>query len=142
MITILLLWNKISAATTLASSLGLSIFSNKLVKPGEEIFILGTYKFFCDWEVIEELDTAKVISSGHSSARVAQVGRVHVCLVSIFGPNSDYLITKHTTAVQYNNHQRPERERGRGRGRGCEGRQIDTYYYIIKKIKECIEGLK
>ena len=98
MITILLL-NKIGVAITLASTLGLPIFSNKIVNPGEEIFILGTYKFFCDWEMIEELDAAKVISSGHSSARVAQVGCVHVCLVSIFGPNSDYLITKHTAAV-------------------------------------------
>ena len=59
-------------------------------------FTVSTYKLFCNWEVVKQLDTAKVISSGQSSTRVVEVGCIHVCLVSIFGPNSDYLITKHT----------------------------------------------
>ena len=57
----------------------------------------GTHKFFHNWELSEEFDTAKVVARGNGSPRVVEMSRVHVCLVSIFGPNSNDIIPQNTT---------------------------------------------
>ena len=55
-----------------------------------------THKFLFDREMIEQLDTAKVISSSQGVARVTEMCCVHVSFVSFLWPNAYYLLTKNT----------------------------------------------
>lgn len=79
-----------------------------------------TYKFFRNWEVIEQLHTAKVITSGQCCARVVEMGSVDICLVSILWPHTDYLLPEHTVGGRKGGGGREVREEGR---RGREARE-------------------
>lgn len=72
-----------------------------------------TYKSFRNWEVIEQLHTAKVITSGQYCARVVEMCSVDIRLVRILWPHTDYFFPEHTMGGW--REERGWRKRGRGR---------------------------
>ncbi len=52
-----------------------------------------THKLVRDWKSVKELHTAKVIASGQGSARVVEMGSVHITFVSTLGPDPNDFIS-------------------------------------------------